>query len=263
MNPLSVRLHGRWLRGDGRALLAVVLLAGLCSVTNLADAGPPEPACFRDVRYTMLARKVLLGDRDLAPLNLGVRVHNRVATLWGPVPSLELMEKAVRLLRNVPDILDVRNELHVEVPEEPAPQFLPDRLPPPSPASLPGFSRADENWRGTFSALSTESKRPGYPSQATAQAWPAPAGPVLPAIRVPAPGSNGRAGKAVSADEAVGRLLRADERFRGLRAEVRGQQVHLSGTARRWQDVFDLAASIRPLPQVEHVILDEVRIQGP
>jgi hypothetical protein len=99
-----------------------------------------------DIRQTSRARQALLRDPQLAPLNLGVRVRNRVAILWGPVPSAELGFKAERALRSLFELADVYNELEVSgVPGPPAehaplpaaPTFLPNQLPPALPARAP------------------------------------------------------------------------------------------------------------------------------
>src|SRR5205823_4800377 len=75
----------------------------------------------------------------LGPLNLGVRVRDRVAVLWGPVPSTEMARRAVELLQGLPDLVEVRNELHVEPRDEQpvAPPRRPERLPDVAPAPAP------------------------------------------------------------------------------------------------------------------------------
>src|SRR5947207_6099690 len=83
----------------GRLLLLGVTL--FVPAGGLAPAGTirlaPDPT--QDLGHTIQARRLLLEDPDLAPLNLGVRVRNRVATLWGPVPSADLALKAELRLR--------------------------------------------------------------------------------------------------------------------------------------------------------------------
>ncbi len=89
----------------------------------------------------MLARRSLLRDAELAPLNLGVCIRNRVATLWGPVPTADLGFKAEQRLRGLVELLEVRSELIVAPAIVAAPVSLPAKfLPPPSPA-LPALSR--------------------------------------------------------------------------------------------------------------------------
>jgi hypothetical protein len=110
------------------------------------SAGPGralrDPA--RDVRQTIHARKLLSEDPELAAWNIGVTIQDRVATLWGPVPSAEVAFRAELCLRSVIELADVRNELVVSDALKPMrvplkidnpPSFLPDHLPPPLPKS--------------------------------------------------------------------------------------------------------------------------------
>ena len=240
----------------GPAALGAALLLGCVCPAALAADGPGDPAAYHDLRHTMQARSALLADPVLAPLNLGVRVHNRVAVLWGPVPTAGLKERAELLLRKLPDLLEVRNELHVEQPEPP-PQYLPGKLPPATPVPLPGFSGAADTWQDLFARR--QDSAPAFASPAeNVRLKPAPSGlpgdggAVLPAIAVPGPAGS-------PLDQAVARLQRDEPRFRGLRADVRGQQVRLSGTAATWQDVYDLADVLTRLPGVDRVVLEQIR----
>ena len=91
----------------------------------------------------MQARARLLGDDLLGPLNLGVTVKDRVALLWGPVPSHGLKLRAELVLRTMIELNDVRNGLFVDA-EQPGAQFdpmvhpaMPSYLPPSVPAWPP------------------------------------------------------------------------------------------------------------------------------
>src|SRR5450755_115852 len=116
-----------------------------CAAGVVAVATPPSPAVARDLALTIQARGLLLRDRELAALNVGVRVRNRVAVLWGPVPSAEMAFKAEVYLRGLVELIEVRNELHVTgeplpvlggLPSPPA--FHLPELPPTLPALPPG-----------------------------------------------------------------------------------------------------------------------------
>ena len=118
-----------------RMYLALAVLA-LCA--DFGRGAPPEVA-FADLWQTIQAHKHLQEDDELAALNLGLKVRGRVATLWGPVPSIELSVRAERRLRTMIQLIDVRNELIVMpddlrewiVPAAPRPLFLPEKNPPP------------------------------------------------------------------------------------------------------------------------------------
>lgn len=106
-----------------------------------------------DLEQTIECRRLLLDDPVLGPLNLGVRVKNRVATLWGPVPSRAVARRAEQCLRTMIELVEVKNQMHVApdadwgVPNNPPnlPNVLPDRLPPPLPAPMrPLLPRLEE-----------------------------------------------------------------------------------------------------------------------
>jgi len=61
--------------------------------------------------------------------------------------------------------------------------------------------------------------------------------------------------------QAVEALRRADDRFRGVRVEVRADTVYLRGTVYRWEHLFELARSTSRLPGVRHVRFDEMRAE--
>jgi osmotically-inducible protein OsmY len=123
------------------ALLVIVVLAG----RGVAAQPRIETDATRDVLQTVQARKLLFADPDLAGLNIGVTVHNRVATLWGPVPAAEFTYRAEQCLRSMTELAEIRNELFVSDRSEPAklplkldtrPIVPPENVPPPLPKEL-------------------------------------------------------------------------------------------------------------------------------
>src|SRR5947209_7637347 len=123
-------------------VLVLVLVSSSCSAGVISVPPTADRATERDVMLTMLARRALLLDAELAPLNLGVRVRNRVATLWGPVPSAELAFKAEQRLRGLLELLAVHSELIVAPGSAVAALPLPaDVLPPPPSPALPDAPR--------------------------------------------------------------------------------------------------------------------------
>ena len=122
------------------------MIIGMLVIPLVASAAPPDYG-FADLWRTVQAVKLLHEDAALAPLHLGVKVRNRVAVLWGPVPSRDLAVRAETRLRNMIELVDVRNELIV-MPDErvftPSPQrplFSPDKAPPPQEQRRPGLAR--------------------------------------------------------------------------------------------------------------------------
>ena len=120
-----------------RSFLAVTALAAL---PTTGGAGPRDDR-IADLFQTVQACKQLQADEVLAPLNIGVKVRGRIAILWGPVPTAELALRAEQRLRQIIELIDVRNELiimpddlrDVPVPAGPTPLFLPEKAPPPLP----------------------------------------------------------------------------------------------------------------------------------
>src|SRR6266446_3806353 len=92
----------------------VLALSWLPCEAGIVATKPASPeAVSRDLGLTLQARRLLLKDRELGPLNLGVRIRDRVAILWGPVPSAELALKAETCLRAMFEIVEIHNELLV------------------------------------------------------------------------------------------------------------------------------------------------------
>jgi hypothetical protein len=139
-------IHDR-VRPAARVVAAGVLLglaSGFCGAGVITVAPTSQSAqASRDLEHTIQARQALLRDPDLAWLNVGVRVRNRVAVLWGPVPSVELGFKAEICVRGLIELREVRNQLFVnddEAPSSNPPQAsAPTLLPPVAPPILPGL----------------------------------------------------------------------------------------------------------------------------
>ena len=124
-----------------RWILVLTFLAWSISLAHGGAArigGDPT----RDVRQTMQARKLLADDPDLAAWNIGVTVRDRVATLWGPVPSAEIAFRAELCLKTMIELAEVRNDLFLSEYVKPmrvplkidnAPSPVPDRMPPALP----------------------------------------------------------------------------------------------------------------------------------
>src|SRR5262245_29730772 len=134
-------LWGNYIRVLHMASLRWMLtIAVLASISAAGRAAPPQVS-MTDVLQTMQACQKLQEDELLAPLNVGVRVRGRVAVLWGPIPTAELALRAEQRLRQMIDLIGVRNELivmpedlrDVRVPQAPPPFFLPEAPPPPLP----------------------------------------------------------------------------------------------------------------------------------
>jgi hypothetical protein len=110
--------------------IVTIALATAIVFTPLAWADPPgtnpDPTSMPSLHETRLAvqaRNALGADPILAPFinssQIGVRVRQNVATLYGNVPTKEIAEKAVDCLRNMQKLqilADVRSELEIVTP---------------------------------------------------------------------------------------------------------------------------------------------------
>jgi hypothetical protein len=63
----------------------------------------------------------------------------------------------------------------------------------------------------------------------------------------------------LSLDQALLVIRNGDKRFVGLRHQLRGREVYLSGSAANWDDVMALARAVARLPGIERVVLSQVR----
>src|ERR1700722_16009528 len=107
----------------------VLLLAG----ASAGELGAQEVSP-RDLSRELQVLQALHNDMKLAPLNLGVKVQGRVAILWGPVPTRELAERAVLVVKKLPEIGEVQNQLMVQYRDETI--YPPMRLGPAAPPRI-------------------------------------------------------------------------------------------------------------------------------
>lgn len=215
----------------------------------------------RDLRQTVEATAYLAEDKELAALNLGVRVKDRIATLWGPIPTAELSFKAEVRLRSFRGLLEVQNEMFIleesateRSPFAPAPVPIrsPESLPPalpPSPPALP--------------APSLEKPRPKLPALTP----PRPQAVLLSLepITVNYPPTLGEptqepSDKALSPIiVALEKLRASEERYRKLQWTVQASRVLLQVGEASPEALHDFARAVARIPGVERVTIEEKR----
>lgn len=230
----------------------VLALLGSLGLIASIDAGPirmPGDAA-RDTRQTLQARRVLTEDPELASVNIGVFVQNRVATLWGPVPSAEIAFRAELCLKTMIELVEIRNQLFVSESLEPnrrplkidvPPSYLPELLPPQLPKAPPPKVQAPDVHVGQV-------KPPKYaPSQTTSQ-------PKMIPIATPPPSGKQAAGDNVELSNAVRTLLDSNPTYRGVQFAIKGRHVYLKADETS-DGLHDAARAISRLPGVEGVIL--------
>jgi osmotically-inducible protein OsmY len=251
--------------------LAVLMLGG--GQLSAASRAQVIAQSDSDCTLTAAARQMLFDDVELGTLNLGVSVNDRVATVWGAVPSEAAARRAVDCLRRVQGIARVVNQLSIEPPSDPLFDAL--RLPPRRPifqsspagwevrpptdvdgkkpartrTSLGPASLPMRGLLGDSQPVATQGK-PGAQSAALTEM------PVMPTLALPT-----RPAETVSRDlpHAIADLQAKNARLRFVRPEVRDHIVYLRGFVYTWEDVFALAREISVLPGVERVILQDVQ----
>jgi hypothetical protein len=213
----------------------VTLSIFLVVITASTPAGPVRNAndLARDRTQTMKARGVLLQDPELAAFNIGVIVQDRVAILWGPVPSAEVAFRAELCLRGMAELREVRNELMVHeaiqpirLPKklEPSPktrQILPELLPPELPQDVHATPGAPGVLTGS-SSVTTKTRQSAGQILATE-------------IRI---------------------LLLSKNTYQSVRFTLEGKRVYLRSTLPEQSDVLqEVARAIARFPNVESVIV--------
>jgi hypothetical protein len=199
---------------------------------------------LRDLELTIHARRALHTDARLGPLHIGVSVRDGVATLWGPVPTVEDARRAAKVLEAVAGIAAVRSELRLEKgrPNDllalPLPVDPPTRTATASPDPVSGSL-------GTLTRRNPARFAPDAEAPPPAVALGAP-------VAAPAPAP---ANASPSLIEAVEALRQSERRFRRIRAEVRGGTVWLHPDDTPRQDVMAFYQVLARVHGVERVVI--------
>lgn len=225
------------------------LFVGPISGGPVRKAGDPS----RDLRQTTQARALLVQDPALTGYNIGVIVQDRVATLWGPVPSADVAFRAELCLRAMLELAEVRNELFVSEPLEALRKPIriempPHRLPELLPPELPRDVRATF---GTPSVLTSKSAAPELGAErARAKAGNAPPD----ALAKPAAALR-HSGEPVLAS-AIRGILQSKNAYRFVQFAVQEGRVYLRSDEPFQSDTLqEIARAIARLPNVEGVIV--------
>jgi hypothetical protein len=118
----TARLGQTWSLLAASVIIAVVFLLGKPPVSVALEPEPASshglPPSPKDNQFTLYARQALAQDERLAPWNLGVTVRAGVANVWGTAPNLATARRAVERVRQVPGLIEVRNEIRIVAAEE-------------------------------------------------------------------------------------------------------------------------------------------------
>jgi len=140
---------------------------------------------------------------------------------------------------------------------------MPDK---PETQTLPGFPSQDSTRTPSQSAASNVPPSWTRPEAATL-VMPAIILPVAPTAaeraRAMLPSSPARSQNTSSLVQGIEALRLADDRFRGIHVDVRGDAVYLRGMVYRWEHLFELARLVSRLPGVRRVLFEDVRAESP
>lgn len=221
---------------------AATLLVALSALPARAVDEPPRPPTsaighIRDLAVTVRARRALLDDPILGPLNLGVTVANGLATVWGPVPTQQVAKDAVARLKTVSGVAEVRANFYLgdtspldvvrPAPERVAvakPEFETGKLPPPVREAAGPTLFAPRAVAGPKEASAT-------------------------VVKLPRP--------TTSLTDEVQVARQSEVRFRAIDVKVQGTSVLVRRGGNDGRDVMDLVQKLRRIRLVTDVILTD------
>jgi osmotically-inducible protein OsmY len=265
-----------------RSILALAVRTGLpCNrfavgllLLATAAAGQAQAQGFsqEDLTNEILVLQALHNDPRLAPLNLVVKVHDHVATLWGPVPTRELAERAVAIVKKLPVIGTVHNQMMIQYRDETVmppmplvPALPPGRPPakketrPPAPVEPLGPPMVELVWRPATQETPAKSAAPVQSVHLlppiTSQAS------LTGTVSRPKEFSPTEPADTAAVSNAVQSLILGEERYRRVRYEVKEGKVFLGGVVYRWSDLRELSMAVTHIPGVSGVVLREVRAE--
>jgi hypothetical protein len=233
---------------------AIALTAAVFGATAGLEwaAEPAAPAAekqlsYRDIQLTVHARKALADDAAVGPGNLGVRVQNNVAVLWGPISSEELKKRAVEIVKKVKGVYEVRDaDVYIAAP----PLEVETAAIPPAPAETPTHTESASPDPATGSILSLTSRSP-------AEAAPAPVVVLRPPLALGESAPTRTVSQAPPAEgvvAAVEQVRLSNERFRSINYRLDGGVVVVRSGGQA-EDVMAFAQAVSRLPGLTRVVI--------
>lgn len=205
----------------------------------------------RDWVMTNAARRALQKDEQLGALALGVSVNNKVATVWGTIPSIDAFSRAEELLKKLGSIAAVINECRI-VPNDPFPQAVADAVKKhrePIEDAITSAKPVVAPTTRTVAKPSVEVTPPPVVLDPRTDSTKAPAALLTPPTFDLVPPSGGNDWDWI---------LASDKRFKDLKIDVSGGVVRIQGVVVRMKDAWDLVEKLNALPEVKQVIMGKV-----
>ncbi len=248
MVMVNVVRNPKVVRWGALAVLTASVFGASAGLQQAAETAPPLPEkklTFRDIQLSVHARKALADDPDLGPLNLGVRVQDNTAVLWGPAPSEALKRRAVEVVKKVKGVFSVKDaDVYIAAPTD-------------------AVETADATpLRPLEAPTHTEAASPPEPVAALTARPAAEALPPEVVLQAPLPPEGAGPARTVSAAPpdglaaAVEQTRRAEERFRQIDCRLAGDVVILRPGAERGEDVMAFARAISRLPGLSRIVIE-------
>ncbi len=235
-------------RWGAMAVLTAAVFGASAGLQQAAESAPPLPEkklTFRDIQLSVHARKALADDPDLGPLNLGVRVQDNTAFLWGPAPSEALKRRAVDIVKKVKGVFSVKDaDVYIAAPTVAVETA---EATPPGPPEAPTHTEAASPPE-SVAALTARPAAEASPPEVVLRA-PLPPEGAGPARTVSAAPPDGLAA-------AVAQARQTEERFRQIDCRLAGDMVILRPGSGRGEDVMAFARAISRLPGLTRIVIE-------
>jgi hypothetical protein len=235
------------------AALTIMAIGATCGLQWGAEPAPPlseKALTYRDIQLTVHARKALAEDAAVGPENLGVRVQNNKAVLWGPVPSEELKKRAAEIVKKVKGIYEVRDaDVYIAAP---APVVETATLPPSTPTAdvlTRTESASPDPVSGTILSLTSRVPAETAPAPVVVLQAPLALGASLPTRTV------SQAPPAEGVVAAVERVRQNNERFRPINYRLDGDVVILQPGGGQAEDMMAFARAVSRLPGLRRIVI--------
>lgn len=230
---------------------------------------PPSSASrtTKDVELETRILHALRQDAELGPLNLGVHVSGGTAKLAGPVPTAELKQRAIQIVRHTDGVFSVgAGELYISSSAKGRKRVaivIQDDLPTqtraasaPVPGGVNGIAAQVDGAMVAPQKSIPQAAGAGTGSQVTllAPEMTAPAGHGPEPARLT--GNSRPTSPGASLAVSIEQLRRREMRYQQIRARVQGTTVYILPGETAGEDAMTFAQAVRRLPGVQNVILD-------
>jgi hypothetical protein len=215
----------------------------------------------RDWLLTSEAKRAFQHDEQLARLGLGVSVNNKVATIWGAIPSAETATHAEETLKKIKGIAAVMNECRI-VPVDGVPQAVADAVNKARNQGDDPDTSANQSFPPAGAPTSRVVAKPGLDGlPLTSNDNPLQTVPGAPSVPSPRAAVllSPVASDAPAADlKDWDAILRSEKRFKDVTLDAKNGIFKINGVVPRMKDAWDLAEKLNSLQGVKQVILGNV-----